>query len=353
MTMPSLNSVIQRQSLGALRMVCLIALALVLDYRADGFGSRVTGDFQPSGSPAVDSADTCGQQSLFEATKQDTSIPFELENGFLVVVQGRIGTLKALKFVLDTGATHTIIDASVAEKLDLSRQAGTFLSFDRRIKIDWTTIPEFQVGPLTAQNLRAMVGPLRDFSDFSGTVDGIIGLDFLGLSQSLRIDFASKLLQFRTRASSDFVETAGTLAPIVHLQVQGQRVALILDTGVRNIVLFKERLHQNLPNLKFATSVVPTSEGRLRGGTAGLPGIRVGLNELQVPVFLISKAPSSLPAEIDGFLGARAFNSTIVEVNFEAGVLRRTEPQPSRVAASGGSTPLSQDRDATAIVPRY
>ena len=59
-----------------------------------------------------------------------------------------------------------------------------------------------------------------------------------------------------------------------------------------------------------------------------LPGIRVGSEESQGSAFVLQKAPQSLPGEIDGFLGVRALNSSLVEINFEASALRLIGPGP-------------------------
>src|SRR5215472_17814717 len=47
-------------------------------------------------------------------------IPFELQNGYLIVVRGSIGKLKNLSFVVDTGSSRTIVDERIARKLHLS-----------------------------------------------------------------------------------------------------------------------------------------------------------------------------------------------------------------------------------------
>jgi hypothetical protein len=49
-----------------------------------------------------------------------TGVPFDLVSDFLVVVKGGIGNLDDLKFIVDTGATWSVIDRKVAERLLLN-----------------------------------------------------------------------------------------------------------------------------------------------------------------------------------------------------------------------------------------
>ena len=57
-----------------------------------------------------------------DATSNDVSyeMPFELRDGFLVVFEGRIGDLQKLKFVLDTGASQSVVDRRVARRISPS-----------------------------------------------------------------------------------------------------------------------------------------------------------------------------------------------------------------------------------------
>jgi Aspartyl protease len=96
-----------------------------------------------------------GAVFLGEAHSQDAgkhaksaTIPFELMAGFLVVIEGQIGELDGLKFVLDTGATSSVIDRNVAARLRLKRRSGRIVNLDREVPIDWAEVAELQVGPM-------------------------------------------------------------------------------------------------------------------------------------------------------------------------------------------------------------
>lgn len=109
-----------------------------------------------------DGASRAGRKSGVQPTPGNGAagytMPFELESGFLIVVKGRIGPSTTLRFALDTGTTHSMVDAKIADALSLKLQDGFVLNFDRDVRISWTTVPELSVGPLSLKDARVMVG---------------------------------------------------------------------------------------------------------------------------------------------------------------------------------------------------
>lgn len=255
-------------------------------------------------------------------TTLNDAIPFQLASGFLILVEGRIGPLTPLKFILDTGATHTVVDRRIADKLSLPRQKGKVLNFDRYVKVEWTNLPELQLGPLHVRDVHAMVSDLKQFSEFAEGVDAIIGLDLLRTSQSLRIDYGTSLVAFKTLVGDVPVNFGNVFALIVRLPVQGQVVHLIVDTGLQGMLLYADRLRRYVPQLKLTDRITQAHEGRLTGEKAKLAGIRFGSEELQASVLLIPKAPETLPADIAGYLGTSTLHAHIIELDFASNTLR-------------------------------
>jgi hypothetical protein len=247
-------------------------------------------------------------------------MPFQLGSDFLIVVEGQIGPLTSLRFILDTGATRTFVDARIADKLLLPRHKGKVLNFDKNIKVDWTNVPELRLGPLTARNFPAMVGNLKQFSEFAEGVDAIIGLDLLSAAESMLIDYRSRLVTLKASSGTlaKFLSTAIT----IRIPVQNQPARLIVDTGLQGILLYEDRRRRHLPQLKVDGTISQAYAGRLRGRAGTLSGIRLGSDELQSSVFLLPVAPASLPDDIDGYIGTNALHSQMVELNFASQKLR-------------------------------
>jgi hypothetical protein len=252
----------------------------------------------------------------------ETSAPvtFQLASDFLVVVEGRIATLSHLKFILDTGSTHSMINTKIADQLGLLRQTGTTLNFEHYAKIDWTNVPEMQFGPIRVRNVRVMVGALDQFSEFASGIDAVIGLDLLGQTQDLGIDFQAKLLIFGELKERQYDNMARPQALTVLLDVQGSRLRLIVDTGLSEVVLFADRLHGHAPHLKLLNEA-RAHLGRMPGRTAALPGIQLLPPDSRASVFLFDRAPQSLPENIDGFLGLKALNVDFAKIDFSSETL--------------------------------
>src|SRR5262245_10849156 len=158
------------------RIVCALSLVLTLNLFRQAARAEVS------------------QSSELRMESADDSIPFQLRGGFLIVVDVKVGPLSGLKFILDTGTTHSVLDTRTADKLSLLRQSATVLNFNRQLKIGWSNVPEFQIGSLHVHNLRMMVTSLRESSEFADAIDGVVGLDVLRLYKSIRINFEDQLL---------------------------------------------------------------------------------------------------------------------------------------------------------------
>ncbi len=248
------------------------------------------------------------------------TIPFQLGNGFLLFVEGRIGNLAPLKFILDTGATQTILDARIADKLTLRRQKGKVLNYDRSANIEWAVLPELQIGPLDARNVRLMVGDLKEFTDYATGVDAIIGLDVLRMLQSMRIDYDTMTISLKSLKPTGNLSTSPqpSQAFTVALPVQDHIVYLMVDTALQGILLYQNRVRQ----LKFTDRVAQVHIGRFLGEQAKLSRVRIGLQESQMRVLILPEAPDALSTDVDGYMGIDALNARLVELDFAANTLR-------------------------------
>src|SRR5215471_11703790 len=290
-------------------------------------------------APAVGSATAWANQNHETKTESgEASIPFQLRSDFLVVVEVKVGSLAGRKFILDTGTTHSVLDRKVADALSLPREEAAVLNFDRRVKIGWSNVPELQIGPLRFRNLRMMVSPLAESSEYADGIDGIIGLDVLRFCQRVRINFDQRILTLSFGRANSRKDADETQAFLVELNVQGQQLRLILDSGLRDVVLFRNRIRNNAPHLKLGKKSWVGHEGWMEGRFTQLKGIRVGSKESEALAFVIPNAPQALPANIDGFLGIRALNSSLVELNFEVRSLRLVGPESATLALNESRT---------------
>jgi predicted aspartyl protease len=259
-------------------------------------------------------------QDLGKPTVNPT-MPFELVSGFLVVVDGQIGNLDGLKFILDTGATHSLIDRRVADRLHLKRRSGEVISYDRYIPVEWAIIPELRVGPLRTETLRVMVVKLAEYSDFAEHADGIIGLDLLSQSKKFTIDYDTRTVSLQL-AEAGTTGRSSSPCFVIPLVVQGLQVNLAVDTGLQGIVLYKNRLRKGLPKMRIEGESTNVAMGRLRGTQVRLPGVRIVDAEVVSIAILIDGPDDKTLPGVDGYLGPATLQAKRIEFDFDAKVLR-------------------------------
>ena len=104
-------------------------------------------------------------QEVIKSTPRP-EMPFELVSGFLVVVDGQIGNQDGLKFILDTGTTHSVIDRKLVDRLRLQRRQGDVVNFNRHVDVEWAEVSGLRVGSMRIGTLGVMVAKLAEFSEF-------------------------------------------------------------------------------------------------------------------------------------------------------------------------------------------
>ena len=248
------------------------------------------------------------------------TMPFELVSGFLVVVNAQIGNLGVMRFIIDTGATSSVIDAKVADKLRLPRSGGKVMSFDRRIPVEWMEIPDFRVGPIVAKTLRVMVIDLARYSRYGKDVDGVVGLDLLARSEHLNIDYDRRILSFQL-ANSRPDERAPVRGFKIPMVIQGAAVQLLVDTGFQGILLYTDRVRKQLPRMRTEGEPKGVVESGMRATEVRLPGIRIGASD-QVRTVFLTDGPGrgDLPG-VDGILGAASLHVKRIDFDFTHMVL--------------------------------
>jgi predicted aspartyl protease len=250
-----------------------------------------------------------------------TAVNFELMSGFLVIVTGQIDNRRDLKFILDTGATTSVIDRRVADRLCLHLHPGSeVINFDRSTEAERTTIANLELGPLLATNIELLVVNLREYSAFASNVDGILGADVLSKTKRFAIDYEQRILFLDPSEPP----TAPRLAPtcfIAHIRVQGASVSLIVDTGLEGILLYKDQLRRRFPGIQLGPST-PAAIGRLRASQIELTGVQIGDVEKTQKVLLMDGPTPTLLDNVDGYLGPASLHAKWLEFDLERKTLR-------------------------------
>jgi predicted aspartyl protease len=255
---------------------------------------------------------------------ENTQLPFRLSSGYLIQVEGRIGDHAHLKFLLDTGATISIVSKRMAQKLKLETQpTHSFSLFDQSFRWETAIVPEVQFGPIRVANVTALVGDLASYSEFASAADAIIGMDLLRLS-NWTIDFGARHLIFAPDPPEAYVAGGDPMAKclIVEFQVQGHPVHLIVDTGVSGIFLYEDRVRRSVPALHISGIVRnATMDRQLQVKQGALSDVVLGSRKREVSVVFLPEPGEDVIPGIDGLVGIDAFQARRVRFNFSGKTL--------------------------------
>jgi predicted aspartyl protease len=253
-------------------------------------------------------------------------VSFELVSGYLVVVDGSIGPLHGLKFVLDTGATHSAVSSKVADQLDLQRLTGKVFNIDKTVKTEWAAIPEVEFGPIRANQVPVLVTNLDYFQSLASHVDAVMGLDLLR-QKNFSIDFADKKVRFgqveRGRHATPMVSDDVSLK--VEAEVDGTRIHLILDSGAPGPLMYEERLENRAVDYRIEEeNYCYRINGLLRLTRARVRRLQLGGRDIEHRVFLTHSPAKGIMDGIDGLLGLTALKARRINFDFETNTLSWT-----------------------------
>ena len=216
-------------------------------------------------------------------------LPLEVFDGYLFVVEGSVGARHGLKFLLDTGATHTTVDRKLIQGAKHEIQKVKIVSGGSVIAVDQTRLPQLSLGALDARDLNVTVADLSYLRGNGVSIDAIIGLDLLS-PQTLFLDIAHKQAVFGadilTQASS-FAPHADVFSFQVPVEVDTHTVWMIADTGTPTPLFFVERLGNLNIACHMAGHIVGTTvAGALDSRIAFVPRIQIAGQALDRRVYL-------------------------------------------------------------------
>jgi clan AA aspartic protease (TIGR02281 family) len=118
------------------------------------------------------------QPSPIPVPPAKASIPFE-KQGQVVIVEATLNKKASAKFVVDTGASYTMISSAVAKALDIDteqeRRTAPFQTANGIIQAPLVSLDSINVGGMEIRNLTAAVHDILADS----RVAGLLGLNFL------------------------------------------------------------------------------------------------------------------------------------------------------------------------------
>jgi predicted aspartyl protease len=254
--------------------------------------------------------------------EQVPDLPFRLYQGYLVVVEGRIGNLDHQNLLLDTGTSPSMVDASIARKLGLHGKSDAIALFNQNVPAERVVLRDLQVGPLRPRDLEVMVADFSKLASGMGMhLSGVIGLDALG-SRSFTIDYKKQRILFHAspqRHSAPF--SAGPQFISVSFNTGNRKLHLLLDTGTPRLVIFKEALQDLDYEWSPATGLGKNLSGAVSYRNIVIPGATLGTANIGRQRASVVVDQKNLQSEYDGLIGISLLQPSQLSFDFERQVL--------------------------------
>lgn len=251
-----------------------------------------------------------------------SATPLTLHDGYLVVVEGRIGDLQHQHFLVDTGSSPSMIDQRIAARLGLHGAPRGLSLFNKNLTAETVLLPDLQLGPLHRQNLQVMVADFSKIERRVGTqVDAVIGLDVLGAT-SFTIDYQKRRILFqasRERYSAPF--TPGQQFISIDLNAGKRQLHLLLDTGTPQLILFQRALHDLDYDSTLATGSGQNLSGTVVYQKVVLPRVQLGTQDVGPQAASVVSSQENVESGFDGLIGVSVFRPKRLSFDFDRQIL--------------------------------
>jgi predicted aspartyl protease len=259
-------------------------------------------------SMQLSAADTC-------------EIPFvriSLDDEGMVIVRASLNGSEPIPFLLDTGASHSVVSGALANRLHLTAVAKTevMTSTGREVR-PVVKIDTASIGSKAVEALLASVVPQVQLTAIKPGVEGIIGQDFLsGFNYTL--DYLRKRLSWHIRLRD---QDTGSRLPLISrggrylVRMSGGRhdggsVLLVPDSGATGFVVYARNGLTKLPlEPAHGLTVVRSLSAGQTARTLVLRELVLGAATLRdQPVAVVDRSATD-PSEGDGLLPLHIFAS--------------------------------------------
>lgn len=255
------------------------------------------------------------------AVSPAATTPFVSTSQRGIVVSVRVNGLGPYPFLLDTGATHTLVAEDLVEAtgapLVAKAMVGSVLGATMR---PIARLDRLELGPLVARNIEPSVLP-RTAMDLADGAQGVIGQDVLAPLR-YTIDYRRGIIEWLAGPPAIDDGDALALEPdrgrfVVRIGTGQRELRLVPDSGAISLLLV-QRAGQPLPAMSLSREATGLStlsgQGRVRRGV--VHELRVGDRRLRnVPAMIIDETDAA--GSTDGLLPLHLFE----RVTFDRGRL--------------------------------
>jgi predicted aspartyl protease len=251
----------------------------------------------------------------------DGHVSAEFTPASLVLVRVHVNGKGPHHFVIDTGATTTMLDAELATELRL-RGTGVMevVTSGGTFRAPTGTLDELSVGGARFSSLGVSWMPLDEVRRGDRRIAGIIGQDVLG-RRSLVIDYERRRVELTTKpcgsddAAVDVAWSEGR--PMVRAGVRGlgltQPARLVLDSAANALILFTPR--------RSGRGLTSVSTHQATTTAEVVPKVRVEIEGIRREGLAVLIAPTAARAET-GLLPTAWFSRICIDAPRSRATLR-------------------------------
>lgn len=266
--------------------------------------------------------------TLVSAAEERVEIPFQLIDGWAIVLDGALGGLRHEKVLIDTGAVPSAISIRVAKRLGLWGEARELSLMNRSMVVEKVRVPGVQLGPVIVEALDMVAMDLGRIEQALNTrIDAVIGLDLMA-RRNFSLDYRHKKLVFDTDANAvgaiafQMKSEAGGTYVLIPLESGGEKLQMLLDTGTKDLMLFQRRLGGSLKQLH-----IRDRDSNLNAGgkdtvaVVEMQSVYVGTITRRKQKAYVWTTPERDLRNFDGLLGPTAIGATAVAFDFDRRVV--------------------------------
>jgi hypothetical protein len=232
-------------------------------------------------------------------------LPIRLFWNYLVIVEGSIGNVQKLHFLVDTGAYPSVVDQKIAHDLGLVEQPARVNLSNTTVQTRLVTLPSLLLGPLRVEALPVLTQDLSFLRKALGyNVDAIIGLDVLRKS-SFTINYITKEMLLGTVESLAFSAPFDTDVPLVTIRTRFEnlQLRLVVDTGSPDVMLFESRVPDSAGLQALGVKKTANVSGTLQLRKVWIPEVYLGQETIGAQAAFMVHDHKDSGDNFDGVLG--------------------------------------------------
>jgi predicted aspartyl protease len=246
------------------------------------------------------------------------SIHLRIYHNFLVVAEGGFSCAgERQNFVLDTGASPSIINSRLANRLELTTRQSFTNTFGNPTASRTAIVAEIDLGPVRVLSLPVQIQDLSRLErDLGLPIAAVIGFDVLSKS-NFCLDYENKRLTFACASEGGISISVGRQAGIAVAKVtlDGRPARMLVDTGSDRVVLLAGNSAESNQLVLNRKSQENTDVSGQVMRTQVLFGKNMALGTEHFNLRKVYVLPGNRDPEFDGLLGVRALGFRVVAYN--------------------------------------